>query len=287
MFSKGEGMKDYITKKGIFIAAAAIVVSVAAAISVAVSGGRAGFASLLSEPFFKPVKSAMTSLVSSLEHLYDYMYRYDEIVAENNRLRGRVAELEQEYREYTEISEENERLRSLLGFAERHEDFDMEPVSVISWTASNFASSFTVSKGSNAGIALYDPVVDENGHLVGQVTSVTSGSSTVTTVIDTSSHVGALIYETGATGVISGEFELFRDGRLKFSYFSTEIPLTVGDTVVTSGSGGLYPAGLVIGTVTGISVSSSGLDPYAVVETAADIGDSTHLFVITDFAVSE
>lgn len=280
-------MKDFFSKKGVYIAAAAIVVAIAAAISVAVSGGHAGFASLLSEPFFKPLRSAMTTLVGTLEHTYDYMYRFDEMEAENQRLKSRIAQLEQEYREYTEISEENKRLRSLLGFAERHEDLTMAPVSVISWTASNFACSFTVSKGSSAGIALYDPVVDENGYLVGRVTSVTSTSSTVTAVIDTSTRIGALIYETGATGVISGEFELFSDGDLKFSYYGADDLLSVGDTVVTSGSGGLYPAGLVIGKVTGIAAGSSGLDPYAVVEPSANIRDSAHLYVITDFAVSE
>lgn len=280
-------MKAFISKKGIYIAVAAVIIAIISAITVAVSGGGTGLANLLSEPFFKPVKSAMTSLVASLEHTYDYMYRYDEMEAENKALRGRIAELEQNYREYTEISEENQRLRSLLGFAERHEDYEMEPVSVISWTASNFSSSFTVSKGSSAGVSLGDPVITENGYVVGQVTSVTASSSVVTTVLDTTSRIGAFIYENGETGVVTGDFELFKDGLVKMSYLGENSNVIIGETVVTSGSGGVYPAGLVIGTVTGISVSSSGLDPYAIVQPSADIQSSAHLFVITDFAVSE
>lgn len=276
-----------MSKKGIYIAIAAIVVAVAAAITVAVSGGHAGFASLLSEPFFKPVKSAVTSLVSTLERTYDYIYRYDEIEAENERLRARIAELERDYREYTEISEENERLRTLLGFAGRHEDLVLEPVTVISWTASNFSSSFTISKGSSSGIELGDPVITENGYIVGQVTSVTSASATVTTVIDTSLRIGALIYESAATGVLSGDYELFRSGLMKLSYLGEDSELVIGSTVVTSGSGGVYPAGLVIGTISGIAVGSSGLDPYAIVEPSADISGVTHVYVITDFAVNE
>lgn len=276
-----------MSKKGIYIAIAAIVIAVAAAITVAVTGGHAGFASLLSEPFFKPVKSAMTSLVGSLERAYDYIYKYDEIEAENERLRARIAELERDYREYTEISEENERLRTLLGFAGRHEDLVLEPVTVISWTASNFSSSFTISKGSSSGIELGDPVITENGYIVGQVTSVTSTSATVTTVIDTSLRIGALIYESAATGVLSGDFELFRSGLMKLSYLGEDSDLVIGSTVVTSGSGGVYPAGLVIGTISGIAVGSSGLDPYAIVEPSADISGVTHVYVITDFAVNE
>lgn len=276
-----------MSKKGIYIAAAAIVVAIAAAITVAVTDGHAGFASLLSEPFFKPVKSAITSLVGSLEHAYDYIYRYDEMEAENQRLRERIAELERDYREYTQISEENQRLRALLGFAGRHEDLVMEPVTVVSWTASNFSSSFTISKGSSSGVELYDPVITENGYLVGQVTSVTSTSSTVTTVIDTSLRIGALISESGTTGVLSGDYELFRSGQMKLAYLGEGSDLVIGSTVVTSGSGGVYPAGLVIGTVSGIAVGSSGLDPYAVVEPSANISEVTHLYVITDFAVNE
>ncbi len=280
-------MKDFISKKGIYIAVAAVVVAIAAAISVAVSGGNSGFANMLSEPFFKPIKGAMTSLVGSLEHIYDYMYRYDELQAENERLLARVAELERDYREYTEVSEENERLHKLLGFAERHEDIVMEPVSVISWTASNFSSSFTVSKGTSAGIAVGDPIVTANGYLVGQVTSATSSSCTVTTLLDTTFRVGAVIYESGDTGVISGDHQLMKEDRVKLAYIGDEANIMTGSTVVTSGSGGLFPAGLVIGKVSGISVSSSGLDPFAIVEPSADIGESAHLYVITDFAVSE
>ena len=280
-------MKELFSKKGLYIVGAAAAVAVIAAVSVALSAGNAGFASLLSEPFFKPIKSAMTSLVDSMEHIYDTMYRFDETQAENRELRARVAQLEQEYREYTEISEENERLRNLLGFAERHEDMSMEPVTVLSWTASNYASSFTVSKGSSAGIALYDPVVDENGFLVGQVTSVTATSSVVTTLIDTTTSLGALLYENGETGVACGDYELFGSRKLKVSYISDMSSAVIGGTVVTSGSGGIYPAGLVIGTVSGISVSSSGLDPYAVVEPSTDLSALSHVYVITDFAVSE
>ena len=280
-------MKELFSKKGLYIVGAAAAVAVIAAVSVALSAGNAGFASLLSEPFFKPIKSAMTSLVDSMEHIYDTMYRFDETQAENRELRARVAQLEQEYREYTEISEENERLRNLLGFAERHEDMSMEPVTVLSWTASNYASSFTVSKGSSAGIALYDPVVDEYGFLVGQVTSVTATSSVVTTLIDTTTSLGALLYENGETGVACGDYELFGSRKLKVSYISDMSSAVIGGTVVTSGSGGIYPAGLVIGTVSGISVSSSGLDPYAVVEPSTDLSALSHVYVITDFAVSE
>ncbi len=281
-------MKDFFSsKKAVYVAVAAVIVAVAAALTAALSSGGAGFASMLSQPFFKPLKSAMTSLVNTLEHAYGYMYRYDEIEAENERLRARIAQLEEEYREYTEVSEENERLRTLLGFTERSDAMDLEPVSVISWTASNFSSSFTISKGSSSGVELHDPVITENGYLVGYVTEVTGGASTVTTIIDTTTSIGALIYGTSDTGVVTGDFDLFKSGQMKLSYLGDGGSVIIGRTVVTSGGGGVYPSGLVLGYIDSVAVDSSGLDPYAVVTPAADIASVSHLYVITDFAVSE
>ena len=280
-------MKEFIRKKGIYIALAAVVIAIAAAISVALSGGNSSFAAMLSQPFFKPIKSALTSMVGTLEDAYDYMYSFDELKAENEELRARVAQLEEEYREYTEISEENSRLRQLLGFTEKREELKLSPVTIIGWTASNFSSSFTISKGSDAGVELYDPVITETGYLVGQVTQVTSASSTVTTVIDTSLSVGALIYETGDTGVTAGDFELFREGLTKLTYLGGDSDTVIGSTVVTSGSGGAYPSGLVIGYIDGVSDSSSGLEPSAIIRPAADIENLTHVYVIVDFEVSE
>ncbi len=279
-------MKDFITKKGIYIAIAAVVIAIIAAVSVAISGGRGDLASMLSQPFFRPLRSAVTALVDSLESIYNYMYSYDEMEAENQELRNRVAQLEEEYREYTQMSQEVDRLRELLGFSETREELKFTPVSVISWTASNFASSFTISRGSNAGIELYDAVVTSTGYLVGQVTGVTASSATVTTILDTTMSIGARVYESGGTGVAQGDFQLFLDSKLKMSYLSEDDEIIIGDTVVTSGEGGLFPSDLVIGYVDSLVASSSGLDDYAIIRPAADINGVTDVYVVTETAIS-
>lgn len=280
-------MRNVISKKGVYLAVAAILIAIIAAVSVAASGGNASFAELLSQPFFRPLKSAMTALVDTLESAYDYMYKFDEVQAENEALKLELAKLREDYREYTDTKEENERLRELLGFSQKRQDLKTEPVSVIAWTASSFASSFTISKGSSSGIALYDAVINEAGYLVGQVTEVTAGSSVVTSVIDTRTGIGALIYESGDTGVLQGDFELMGKEQMKLTYLGDIANINIGSTVVTSGSGGLYPKGLVIGEIVAVGAGSSGLDEYAVVQAAAEIAGSTHLYVITDFTVSE
>ena len=280
-------MKDFITKKGIYIAIAAVVIAIIAAISVALSGGRGDIATMLSQPFFRPIRNAITSMVDGLEQIYNYMYNYDQIEAENQELRERVAELEEEYREYTQMSQEVDRLRELLGFSETREELKFTPVSVISWTASNYSSTFTISRGSNAGIELYDAVMTSAGYLVGQVTGISESSATVTTILDTSMNVGAILYETGETGVACGDFRLFRDGKLRMDYVGDSDSTIIGDTVVTSGESGVFPSDLVIGYVESVGEEVSNLNTYAVITPAADIEHVTEVFVVTEQAVSQ
>ncbi len=280
-------MKKYVSRRSVYIMVAAVIIAIVAAVSITISTGHANVLETMAQPIIKPLKSLVTSMVESLEQMYDYMYKYDTLKAENEALKAEIARLEEEYREYADTSAENERLHALFGFSERHQDFVYAPVSVISWSASNYASSFTISKGTDDGIALYDSVITETGYLVGQVTSVTATSGTVTTIIDTRMSVGAMVYETGETGVAQGDFELMNNEQMKMIYVSEAQAISIGDTIVTSGSGGTYPKGLVIGTISGVGSNGSGLEEYAIIDSAADINASTHLFVVTDFSVSD
>lgn len=282
-------MKEFLKKKGIYIAIVAVFIAIAAAISAALSGGNAGFASALSDPFWRPLKSAMTSLVGSLEDVYNYIYNYNELEEENEELKARIAKLEEDYRTYTEISAENSRLKQLLDFDESRADdnFNYKSASIISWTASNFASSFTIGKGANAGIALNDCVITETGYLVGHITEVSATSATVTTVLDTTTSVGAMVYESSETGVLEGDFELFKRDRLKLAYLSEDANVIIDNTVVTSGKGGMYPAGLVVGYIESLSFDPSGLSPYAVVRPAADIDSLAYVYVLSSSADEE
>lgn len=278
-------MKDLISKKGIIIAAIAIVIALVAAVTMALSGGNADFGRVLSEPVFKPLKSAMSGLVSSLEDIYGYIYRYDSVVAENAELKERIAELEKDSREYTEIIEENERLRSLIGFSRRGSDelpYELKDVTVISWTASNFSSSFTINRGETYGIEVGDAVITAEGYLVGTVTEVGVSSSTVVSIIDTTMSVGAILSDTDETGIVEGDFSLFKESRLKLGYIANTSNVFIGDSVLSSGRGGSSPAGLIIGTVESIKEDSTGHGSYAVVKPAADLSSVSDLYVITD-----
>lgn len=279
-------MKKFFTKKSIAVIAVAAVIALISVITL-VSGGTGSDAITKSEnAVMRPIKTLATSFLQSLEKVYGYMYKYDKVTAENEKLKAEIADLEQKYRDYTAISEENERLNQLLKFSSKHSDYTYEPATIISWTASNWSSTFTIGKGENSGIRLGDSVVTEYGYIVGQVTEVGSTTATVTTILDTSSSIGALVYSSSESAVAQGDLKLLREGCLKLSYLPDNASVATGDTIITSGKGGKFPQGLVIGYVEDVYKTSAGLADYASVAPAADVSTLTHVYIITDFEIA-
>ncbi len=280
-------MKALLTRKNIVIVLIAVVIAAVAIFSVGTGQG-GGFLTEWLNAAAKPLRTVAASVARTFETIYGFMYEQDKLVAENEELRRQIADLRQNYREYTEVSEENERLRELLGFTAKHSDFtyDPAPMTIQTWSASNWSSSFTVSRGSiNSDIESGDAVITETGVLIGRVTVVGTTSSTAVSVIDTTFSSAALAGEPGAQGVAAGDFTLMRDGKLKLDFLDEDTTVRAGDSVVTSGKGGVLPGGLVIGTVESIERSSAGIGMYGVVIPEADLREVTNIFVITDFDV--
>lgn len=252
--------------------------------------GRAGLAKDAVGGVSSPVSRAAASAIEWIEGIYGYIYEYDQLVAENTALRAELAELRQSSLEAAEFQEENERLRTLLDFSQKHEDFVYESAKITAWSDSNWSSSFTISKGtdnSDNQIEVGDCVVTEYGALVGQIIEVGSTWSTVRTIIDSSIDVGALVGEAGAVGMCVGDFALMQDGCLKLTYLSENAQLVEGEAVLTSGKGTYIPQNLIIGYIRSVLSEASGQTLYGVVEPACDLDRLTQVFVITDFSIQE
>jgi rod shape-determining protein MreC len=222
-----------------------------------------------------------------VEGIYGYLYEYDRLVEENNSLRAENAELREANRNYSELQAENERLRELFEWSEKHTDFVMESAKIVAWDASNYTSAFTVSKGSKSDIALGDCVVTEYGALVGQVIELGSDWATIRTIIDVNMDVGALVGEDNYAGVITGEFSLMKQGLTRITYLASGAQIFQKDEVLTSGKGGSFPAGLLIGQVSTVMTESGGQVTYGIVVPACDVSRLSQVFIIKDFEITE
>ena len=125
------------------------------------------------------------------------------------------------------------------------------------------------------------------GNLVGVVTEVGLNWCRLTTILDTGSQLGAMVFRTEETAIAAGDLSLMTEGKLKLSYLPDSSTLIKGDLVVTSGLGGYYPSGLPIGSVEEVRTDDGGLARYAVLTPRCDPDALTDLYIITDFDVVE
>ena len=280
-------VKQYLKKNGIKIGAAVLVIVLVAGISSYLLKGNAGVIQNVSGTVKAPVQRIVSSLSEWLEGMYGYIYEYDQLQAENERLREALTDAQERARNGEAAVEENERLRNLLDFKEKHSDVTLEPAKVIAWTSSNWAHSFTISKGTNCDIAAGDSVITEYGVLVGQVTEVGTTWATVRTVIDINTNIGAFVSENGAAGLLVGDFTMMQDGNAKLAYLADGAQIFSGDTVMTSGAGGAFPQGLVIGTISSVQAEAGGQIEYGVIKPGCDLNALVQVYVVKDFEVVE
>jgi rod shape-determining protein MreC len=204
---------------------------------------------------------------------------------ENDELRQQIAELEEQLRQMEPAATENKELRQLLGLRQQRSDLVFEAARVTQRDVSNWASTLVLDRGSQHGVAIGDCAVDSAGNLVGVVTDVGLNWCRLSTVLDTDSQFGARVFRTGETAVAGGDLALMSEGRLRLQYLSDSANLIKGDVIVTSGLGGYYPAGLVIGTVESVQTDDGGLARYAVLSPKCDVAAIQEMFIITDFDV--
>ena len=280
-------LKRYISKYGVRIAVVVVVLALIGLSASSVLGGRAGLLKNADGALKAPLQKAAAAVLDWVEGIYGYIYEYDRIVEENNALRAENAALREAARDYDDLEAENARLRELFDWSEKHTDFVMESAKIVAWDASNYTSAFTISKGAKAGIELGDCVVTEYGALVGQVMELGDEWATVRTVIDVDMDVGALVGSEGFAGVVTGEFSLMKQGLTRITYLASGAQIFPKDEVLTSGKGGSFPAGLLIGEIDTVMTEAGGQVTYGIVTPACDVSHLSQVFIIKDFEVVE
>lgn len=280
-------IKNYLKKHGVKVAVIVVLCAIIVLAGAASRDGEAGFVKDTQGSLSAPARNAATALTDWMEGIYGYLYEYEELVEENNALRAELADAQEKAREYEELKAENDRLYALLELREKRADFVFESCKIVSWDTSNYTSAFTIGKGSDSGIELGDCVVTEYGALAGQVCELGTNWATVRTIIDVNMDVGALVGSNGYAGVVTGEFSLMKQGLTRMTYLSSGAQIFTDDEVLTSGKGGAFPSGLLIGTVTTVMTEAGGQSTYGVVEPACDVDGLSQVFIITDYEIVE
>lgn len=278
-------MKEFLKRYGLWILFATAVVAVGLAVLSffsTTSSPLANLAGIVSSPF----RAAYTSVATWIQDKQNYYEDITALKAENEELKLRLANMEAQVRQAQNDSEENQRLRILLNLREQRRDLsDFEAATITEHSTSNWTSYLTLNRGTDHGVEKNDCVITEAGYLVGVVSEVGVNWCTVLNIIDTDTSLGAQVFRTDAIGVAEGDFSLMGQGQLRLDYLPAGAQLLNGDLVVTSGLGGYYPAGLIIGTVEEVQTDDSGATAFAVLQPSVDFEALTQVFIIKSFDI--
>lgn len=280
-------MKDFFRQNGILLLIVAVLLALVTAVVSATLGGVADPLSSLAGWITTPVRNGISALANWSQERYDNAFAQEQLKEEYERLKQRVAELEQKERAYEAALQENERLRNLNDLRPSGRTFEIESAMVTARSTDNWESTLTISKGSNMDIAVDDCVVDEYWNLVGVVAVVGPNYSIVRTLVDAEIEMGGLLSRTDGAAILEGDFALMGQGKLKLSYLPENSDLIAGDLVVTSGKGGVYPSGLAAGHVEEVYTEASGMTRYAVIQPETDLDGLKQVFVIKSFDIVE
>ena len=229
-----------------------------------------------------PFRAAGNALTKQAEQYYSYMFRYEALAAENEQLKAEIAQMEDVARQADAVSRENARLRDQLNFLSTHETYKTVDAYIIAWSSTDWTNTFTINRGTNAGIEENLCAITANGEVVGLVTEAGPNYAIVKTVLDSTLEISATISSSGYNGMVSGGYIDGNETFLKMAYLPSSAVIRNKDQVVTSGST-VYPKGLILGNVVDAGFEETGVAKFAVLDPAADISSMEQVFIITEY----
>lgn len=197
---------------------------------------------------------------------------YDELKAENEELKARIAELEDAEYENSVLREQNAWLEEYLDLKANNPSVILTDATIISREAGSYATVLTINKGSLHGLKRQMPVISNEG-VFGYVSECGLDWAKVVSIIETASSVGVYTERAGVTGVVEGDSNLRNNGSCVMTYISANADIKIGDRVYTSGGGSVYPSGLLVGEITAISADEATRTLRAVVTPSVDFSD--------------
>ncbi len=269
-----------------FIVCAAIALVLVLVPTVLAAAGRTDILRSAAVTVAKPFSWCATQVAEAVNGFTSIFTDYDDLKAENERLKGELESLRDAPYDAEVVQNENDWLKQYLNFNTEHPEFLLTDARIIARESGNFSTVITLDRGKVHGIKTNMPVIAPEG-LFGYVSEVGLDWCRVRTVVETASSVGAYTDRTGATGVVEGDLELRSGGKCRMTYIEADADIRVGDRVYTSGEGSIYPSGLLLGTISSIEADEASRTLIAEITPAVDFTaahDVDKLVIICGYA---
>lgn len=190
-----------------------------------------------------PLQRIITLLINPFIKSIKAINKLSNLLEENRLLTDKVMLLSKEETKLKELERENRELRQLLG-SSYYEQFEVKSATIIGKVDTDWKLSLFINKGSNQGIKINMPVVNQSG-LTGKVITTSNNFSEVRLLTDVNSSVAAMVQSSRKTGIIQGT----RGSTFEMDLVTKEADIKIGDIIITSGLGGIFPKGILIGRV--------------------------------------
>lgn len=227
--------------------------------------------------FVMPIQNGLTYLKNWMSGNNTFFTNINNLQEENEELKKKNSELEKSLRGLEIVKSENSTLKEYVNLKDKYTEYETIPAYVINKDISNYNDTIVINVGKDDGIEVNMPVIADQG-LVGHVISVTSKTAKVQTIVDTASTISCTLTTSRDNVIARGTLE--EKSTLKATYIPTSATVLEGNTIETSGLGGIYPKGIHIGTIKKVITGKNITDRYAIIETAVDFAKIDTVLVI-------
>ena len=227
-----------------------------------------------------PIQNATKNISKAFVYIYTSVKDIFTLQSQIQVLRDRISELSGTALEYEQLRRENERLRALLNEVPTY-NYQLEYAERVSKDPQNFYSTIVINKGSANGIVVGMPVISyRNGYmtLVGRIVEARRYNSRVLSLIDQRSQISVMLEGLRATGIMTGQSP--KSAQAHLEYIDLQLDVEEGDRVITSGMGGVFPRGILAGTIFKVEKKNYGLFHDLYVEPAVNFSTLENVYII-------
>ncbi len=231
---------------------------------------------------FSPLQKLSATISENLGELSVSFESASVYAEENAQLKEELAEYRKKLADYNEMKRKVDSYEEFYGIKKQNPDFEFCYGSVVSRDVADAYGSFVLDMGSKDGVEVDDPVI-YGEYVVGIVKKVNFSTCVVYTLIDPRVNIGALESGTREYGYVSGDSAMYKNGLCKLSGLDASTSVVGGGIVCTSGAGGVFPEGLLIGEIVSVHNDEISSGFYAQVKPFAELSRISDVFVITSF----
>ncbi len=274
-------MRFFFRSRQFKIILSTLIILLAVSLVCVLVGGKISPQADLMGTVLAPFRTAGTRVSQAVGDFIATFTEGEEALLKNAELEGEISALREQLADYEQTKKENEFYKDYLEIKDAHPDFAFQGATLISKDEKDPFKGFTVNAGSVDGVEVKDPVITQAG-LVGYISEVGLTTSKVTTILDPDITLGALDNRTSDSGILYGSVENAKAGLTGLYNLSRSCNVAVGDYIVSSGEG-IFPEGLLIGTVRSIGSEKYNTSIFATIEPFTDFDNIRDVMIITNF----